>query len=60
MEPQWHEWFSRGLLSGKHYLTIPAAPLDAICPALLATMLALEAGKGSAQTRAPQVIPVAT
>ena len=55
MEPQWHEWFSRGLVAGEHYLNVPAAPLDAICPALLLTMLALEAGISLPQTRAPQV-----
>ena len=58
MEPQWHEWFSRGLVSGEHYLAIPAAPLDAICPALLAAMLDLEAGKASAQAPAPKVTPM--
>ena len=42
VKPQWHEWFSRGLKKGTHYLEVPAAPLPAICPALLKGMLAME------------------
>ncbi len=55
MEPQWHEWFSRGLVAGEHYLNVPAAPLDAICPALLLPMLALEAGVALSKKGALQV-----
>ena len=40
--PVWHEWFSRGLRPGTHYLEVPAAPLSAICPALLKQMLAMD------------------
>ena len=40
--PVWHEWFSRGLRPGTHYLEVPAAPLAAICPALLKEMLAMD------------------
>ena len=38
----WHEWFSRGLRPGTHYLEVPAAPLAAICRALLKEMLAMD------------------
>ena len=46
MKPQFHEWFSRGLVEGRHYLEVPAEPLDAICPALVASMLSME-GNGT-------------
>ena len=46
VKPRFHEWFSRGLVEGQHYLEVPAEPLDAICPALVAAMLTTE-GSGS-------------
>ncbi len=46
MKPQFHEWFTRGLVEGQHYLQVPDAPLDAICPALVDAMLSIE-GSGA-------------
>ena len=42
VKPQFHEWFTRGLVEGQHFLEVPAEPLDTICPALLEAMLSIE------------------
>ncbi len=46
VQPHFHEWFTRGLVEGQHYLEVPAEPLDAICPALVDGMLSIE-GRGA-------------